>query len=272
MPFSERETNPSRTPPPVPPQYRKENPLDRTPDYTPPNPVKEFVGEEGTPSSPINVRQVHRGSPRRSSWRTLQPWLYGAVLAMVILSALWRNQHAFNVMTPAQHLSRARLAAKEHDVDLVLRHARAVQDSGPEASEARELIAAQEAVLRSQQATLREAEQYFEAERQKQEAQQQLKRQAEEARVVAVRELGNRLKDLGYDLSVSVSQEQPNEITITSTDFADTERRIRFLAFARGRGSPMIDVCMAGFQFVRLQSRIVFGFSETYPIDCLNIY
>jgi hypothetical protein len=265
-----RDIKPDHTPPPVPPQYRKENPLDRTPDYSQPNPVKEPAGGDSTPSSPVDIRQAHRQSARRSSGRTLRPWFYGVVVAMVILSAFWWNDHAFKVMTPAQHLSRARLAAKEHDIDLALRHAKAVQDGAPEASEARELFAAQEAVLRSQRATQQEAQQWLDADRQKQEAQweaqEQRVRQEQEARIAAVRELGNQLKDLGYDVTVSISREHPDEITITSADFANTEPRLRFLAFIRGRRSPMIDACAAGFQFVRLRSRAILGFSESYPL------
>ena len=79
-------------------------------------------------------------------------------------------------------------------------------------------------------------------------------------------ELQRELRNLGYDLTVAQS-DKPGELTIASKDFDETDRRLRFLSFLRGRSSPAAGVCIAGFEAVCLKGA---GFSEVYSLDCFN--
>ena len=86
-------------------------------------------------------------------------------------------------------------------------------------------------------------------------------------------ELQRKLRNLGYDLTVAQS-DKPGELTITSKDFDDTDHRVRFLSLLRSRNSPAAEVCLAGFQTVRLKTPGdlfgFFGFSQTYSLECFN--
>jgi hypothetical protein len=178
----------------------------------------------------------------------------------LIAFGLWED-HTFNTMTPAQHLAEAKNVLEKSDSDSknefswdeALRHARAVPTNSPEASEASEIAANLESRL--------------EIVRQPRAAAQQ----AKIAQASTIRELQNQLRDLGYDIRVAKSN-KADEIVITSKDFSDTENRVKFLAFIRGRSSPAGNACLLGFQTIRLESTIPFlGFSEQYSLDCFNI-
>jgi hypothetical protein len=174
------------------------------------------------------------------------------------------DAHTFNAMTPSQHLSRAKTAMERTDVAewaYALRHIRAVPPNSPEAVEATaiatELDARLEAFRRANAAGAAEAK--------------AAAAQAKSARASAVRELQVRLKDLGYDLTVAEAG-SPDEVAITSNDFDDTDHRVGFLSFMRGRNSPAVGACVVGFQSVRLKSSdFFFGFSESYPLDCFSL-
>jgi N-acetyl-anhydromuramyl-L-alanine amidase AmpD len=127
-------------------------------------------------------------------------------------------------MQPGEHLAAARSDLATGQVDDALRHAQAIT-KGPEAPEARAIEAAIGAALRQ--------------------ARQQARLVAEN-RKEAVSSLQSDLKNRGYDLTVSRS-DKPDEITIVSKDFGDTDHRVLFLSFLRGRNSPASQACVAGF-------------------------
>ena len=79
------------------------------------------------------------------------------------------------------------------------------------------------------------------------------------------------LKGLGYDLTVSRS-DKAGEVAITSKEFDDTDHRVRFLAFMRGKSSPRFGVCYAGFNKLRLKSSSIpfVGFDDSYSLECFN--
>jgi hypothetical protein len=178
----------------------------------------------------------------------------------LIAFGLWED-HTFNTMTPAQHLAAAKNVLENSDSDSKnefswdegLRHARAVPTNSPEASEASEIAANLESRL---------------------EVVRQPRAAAQRAKIAwasAIRELQNQLRDLGYDIRVAKSN-KADEIVIMSKDFSDTENRVKFLTFIRGRNSPAGNVCLLGFQTIRLESTIPFlGFSQPYSLDCFNI-
>ena len=65
-------------------------------------------------------------------------------------------------------------------------------------------------------------------------------------------------------MSQSLPSAVVQEVVITASDFPDTERRVRFLAFLRGRRSAVLGTCLGGFTRVRLRTseiRLV-GFNE----------
>jgi hypothetical protein len=81
---------------------------------------------------------------------------------------------------------------------------------------------------------------------------------AAEARAAAIANLEKDLRNRGYDLTVKQSN-TANEIAIASSDFSDTDHRVRFLSFIRGRNSPAVPACLAGFTTVRLSSFELFS-------------
>jgi len=85
---------------------------------------------------------------------------------------------------------------------------------------------------------------------------------------IAIKQLETDLKNLGYDLTVSNSS-TAGEIVVISSDFNDTDHRVRFLAAMRGRNLPTAEACYAGFTTVRLKSSsLPIGFSESHSLDC----
>ncbi len=89
------------------------------------------------------------------------------------------------------------------------------------------------------------------------------------ARAASIKGLESELKNRGYDLTATES-EAPDEIIITSSDFSDTDHRVRFLSTVRAKYSVNFSVCLNGYDKVRLRSsRIPFaGFDESYSLEC----
>lgn len=179
-------------------------------------------------------------------------FFYAAIIAVVIIAAVW-DAYTFRRLTPSQHLLAAKQALQgtNTDVDVGLRHISAIPPGSPEAVEAKE-IGTQ---LSWRKAAIEQAVEDA--------------KQAKEARHAAVAQLRVDLKALGYDLTVTES-EVPDEIVITSSEFADTDHRVRFLSFLRGKKSPVIAACWAGWRNVRLKSSGFFGFDQSYSLNCFD--
>jgi hypothetical protein len=94
-------------------------------------------------------------------------------------------------------------------------------------------------------------------------------RERERQQESAVAKLGTDLKNLGYDLSIQ--RGKAGEIVIGSDDFEKTDERVRFLALLRGKHSPMVGPCGAGFGSVRLRSGWFGSFNEPYELNCYAI-
>jgi hypothetical protein len=163
------------------------------------------------------------------------------------------DEHAFNSMTPAQHVSEAS-GQREDDlvsIGVALRHIRAIPANSAESRAAKEL----EARLRTRDAAIKQANAG--------------QKEAAVSRANAVSQLGSDLKNLGYDLAVERSGTQ-DEIVITSSEFSETDHRVRFLAFLRGKSAPTFGICWNGFSKIRLKSSKIpyVGFDEGYSLDC----
>jgi hypothetical protein len=159
----------------------------------------------------------------------------------------------FNSLTPSQHLDEGKSGLTVRDmpsVETAMRHVAAVPRTSPEAKEAAEV----EAQLKSRWTEIRQERNAVE--------------QARKSRASAIAQLQTDLKNLGYDLSVS-DYDGAGEIAITSSNFDDTDHRVRFLAFLRGRNSPTSGICWMGIKSIRLRgSGFFLRFNETYPFSC----
>jgi hypothetical protein len=196
----------------------------------------------------IKFRGVPVPTPSGKQWVFIVYALFmGAVIADFAI-----EEHHFQQMTPAQHLSaaKAKKSGGESDVNEGLRHVAAIPASAPESAEAKTV----ETDLQNRKTA------YDDAAREAQ--------QARAAQVSAVKELGESLKNRGYDVKVS-KEEKENGIVIVSSDFDDTEKRVRFLSTLRGREGLSYSVCSAGLITVRLRSsEYLFGFNESYSLEC----
>ena len=166
---------------------------------------------------------------------------------------MWPGWH-FAHMTAAGHLRAAKSALDEHELDTARRHLNAVAAGTPGAARLTRKLAAD---LQAHEAALL------------QEATSQRAQQARaEAQRAAVRELEQRLRDLGFDVTVAQSID-PQEITIAAPGFDDPNRRDGFLTFLRGPNSPIAPACAAGLQMVRLKGPgVFFGLSDKFSLDC----
>jgi hypothetical protein len=176
-------------------------------------------------------------------WIVALPLFWGCMLFSV-----WWDDHEFNKMSPARHLE---LAENLISFDEAWKHLDAITPNSPEAAkvpETRERLKAKR--LANQQAATARAS-------------------AAVGRAAAVTELEKDLRNRGYDLTVSGS-ETPDEVIITSADFADTDHRVQFLTAMRSKHSG--PACWAGFRTVRLRSSSfpLVGFSEDYSMECTN--
>jgi hypothetical protein len=134
-----------------------------------------------------------------------------------------------------------------------LRHLSAIPANSEEFGKAKEL----EIELRSQETALTEAA--------------AAKQQAKASQSSALDQLRTDLKNLGYDLTVEGS-ETPGEVIITSPEFDDTDHRVRFLSFIRGKNAPTASICVGGFTQIRLKSWKIplIGLNDAYSLDCFR--
>ena len=162
----------------------------------------------------------------------------------------WRFAH----MTAAEHLRAATRALDEHELDSARRHLNAAAADTPGAARLTRKLAAD---LQAHEAALLE------------EAAAQRAQQAKaDAQRAAVRKLEQRLRDLGFDVTVAQSID-PQEITIAAPGFDDPNRRDGFLTFLRGPNSPIGPACAAGIQMIRLKGPgAFFGLSDKFSLDC----
>ena len=181
---------------------------------------------------------------------------FGCVLgaALVVLGgALWPGWR-FAHMTAAEHLRAATSALDEQSLKTAQRHLNAVSADTPGTARLTRKLAAG---LQTHQAALQ------------QEASAALALQAQaESQRLAVRELEQNLRNLGFDVTVAQSV-NPSEITIASRAFDDPGQRDRFMTFLHGPNSPIAATCAAGIQAVRLKGPgLFFGFSDRFSLDC----
>jgi hypothetical protein len=118
-------------------------------------------------------------------------------------------------------------------------------------------------------AELQEREATFKAAQARQTEKEGTTNAVRNASMLAITQLSSDLKNLGYELSVEAGgADAPTEIVITSSDFDETDHRVRFLASIRGRNAPTAAACWNGFDRVRLRSSRIplVGFSEIYSI------
>lgn len=193
--------------------------------------------------------------------------LFGGIFAFTMVVAFvasMRDKWVFNHMTDAQHLWEAKKSTPElGDVYLALRHLGAISPGSPEARESKGV----EATVRQKESELSAAE----SERKAAQAKNaQAANDAREARAASVKQFESALKNIGYDLSVEASDDSHSEVVITSQEFSETDRRIRFLSVLREKWTPAALVCLQGFSRVRLKSSKIpmVGFSESYTLDC----
>jgi hypothetical protein len=288
MRFGKRDSPPpSSTPPSVPPQYRKETVTGARSHGAAARQPQAAAADNSRSEGLAEARAKESNQARRDMsflWHPVSRWpallfplrqalrnvlgflakglLYPPsfilfALAIIFGVAAW-DQHTFKAMTPAQHLDAARAALGDKHFDDGLYQLSAIKPGAPESADAKELegelTAAKEAAQRDQAAP------------------QEAARIAERQREAVVQQLQARLSELGYAVTVAPS-DKPGEIVITSKDLGDTDHRVRFLAFLRGRNSPATSACFAGFHTVRLSSGLlspIWGFSEAYSLDCFG--
>jgi|HubBroStandDraft_3_1064219.scaffolds.fasta_scaffold99795_2 hypothetical protein len=195
--------------------------------------------------------------------------LFGGIIVLVLVTALvedLRDRWVFGHMAGATHLWEAKKSTPQLvDVSLALKHLSAVPPASPEAAEAKAL----EKALRLKQSEMGAAEAAHAAEESRKQAESaQTAKEAGEARAASVRQFQTVLRNVGYDLSAEASSDDRNEVVITSKEFDETDRRIRFLSFLRKEWGPAGTICWQGFSKVRLRSSKIplVGFSESYSL------
>jgi hypothetical protein len=200
----------------------------------------------------------------------------GFILGLILFGVLntrfddQAENRAFNALSAAQHLEAAKQALRLGLFSDGLRHVNAIAKGAPEASEATRLRDDLAAGKRAADLAAAKNEEELAALQQARIAQErETAKAAENARKAAIRDLQDNLKNLGYATTVGPS-DKPEEIVITSKDFGDTDHRVRFLSFMRGRNSPAGGVCLAGVQTLRLKDAGWFGFNEAYSLDCFS--
>jgi hypothetical protein len=129
--------------------------------------------------------------------------------ALLIFAFVAIDSYHFDHMTPAEHLAAAK-QAQNGDSNAV--------------TDGLQHIAASLAAKNFEPVLQARAEQFRET--------ALAARQIQAGQVAAVNDLGTSLKNLGYDVKVSKS-DTAGEIAITSSEFSDTDHRVRFLAFVR---------------------------------------
>lgn len=190
-----------------------------------------------------SVSGVFLASKSKSKKTLIAVGCFVAYVGLVVFLN-YRELRDFNAMTPAVHLETARSLLAEGRLYEALRHAQSITKGA---------VALQARVIEAEITEAREQT-----------------RLAEENRKAAISGLQTELKNRGYELIVSRS-DKPKEITIASKDFSDTDHRVQFLSYLRGRNGPAGRACIAGFQNVRLKdTSLIAGFSEVYSLNCFN--
>jgi hypothetical protein len=191
--------------------------------------------------------------------------MFGGVVAIGFAIALvgeLRDRWVFGHMTDKDHLWEAKVALDTPvDLNLSLRHLGVIPANSAERAKA--LVLEREVRQKeSEMATAESARKAAQAERTR------AATEASEARAASVRQFETALKNVGYDLSAEASGDSRDEVVITSKEFEDTDRRIRFLSFLRKEWGPAGAVCWQGFSKVRLRSSKIplVGFSESYSL------
>lgn len=178
---------------------------------------------------------------------------YVGFIVIFVAYMAWQ-EHKFNKMSPAAHLAAAKAGSIQNGSDRqdMKRHLEAIPKNAQQAGQA---IALREQIDDDESRAGQEYE---------------LRAQANNARASAIVQLGKDLKDLGYELSVEASPDTWDEIIITSTELGDTDHRVRFLSFMRGRNAPTGGLCGAGLTKLRLKSSTLplVGFNELYSLSC----
>jgi hypothetical protein len=162
----------------------------------------------------ITVGRIRVPTPSGRQW----VFVVYVVFMLAVFIDFAVEEHRFGEMTPAQHLSEAKTRERGTDSEVAdgLRHIAAIPANSPESAEAKTVEADLQARKTAFDDAIREAQ------------------QARAAQASAVKELGESLRNLGYDVKVS-KEEKGNGILIVSSDFEDTEKRVRFLSTLRGR-------------------------------------
>ncbi len=186
------------------------------------------------------------------AWRSIAVLLCIGIFAAIVVYNLSGN-HPFKSMTPAEHLE----AAKRESLDDLESVRRAWEHVASLPVNSAEFSAADDLRKRLD------------------EREKALRDKAESNAVprLTIKDFEGALKNLGYDLTAQQS-DNPNEIVVTSADFSDTERRVRFLSFIRGKHTVTGSLCRDGFNAIRLKSSSLpfVGFNNSYSLDCSSEY
>lgn len=200
---------------------------------------------------------------------------FGGLFVLTFLDQLAEihDKWVFAHMTSEQHLWEARKSTPDAiDVKLALRHISALPNNSPEAAAAQVLKTTLEKKLSEIEAdNALTAKAVAKAQRDLDTKAADAK-SAQDSRSIAVTQFALDLKNVGYNLSVKINPDVSHEVVITSSDFSETDHRVRFLAFIRSKNSPAYIICLSGFTTIRLKaSQIPFvGFDESYALDCFN--
>jgi hypothetical protein len=201
------------------------------------------------------------GTLRKSVLQNKRGWalLLGLVAFWLLVAESVREEEnaknqkaaAFAAMSPGDHLVSARIDLRAHLYQSALSHLKEIPPNAPEAGDA----------------TL--VEQEVRSAQQEEAAARAVEAAAQAAWENAIRNVENNLKSLGYSVAVSHSNVR-DELVMTSSDFGDTDHRVKFLSFLRSRRSPAFEACFVGYRKVRLKAGTPFGFDEVYSLECSN--
>jgi len=191
--------------------------------------------------------------------------MFGGVVALGFIIALvgeLRDRWVFSHMTAKDHLWEATVALDTPtDLGLSLRHLGAIPVNSAERAKA-QVLEEEVRQKESEMSALASQNKAAQAENAR------VAKEASEARASSVRQFQTALRNVGYDLSVEASHDDQAEVVITSKEFDETDRRIRFLSFLRNAWGPAGAVCWQGFSRVRLRSSKIplVGFNESYSL------
>jgi hypothetical protein len=168
-------------------------------------------------------------------------------LGILVLTDFW----TFHRMSAQDHLHSAKSALAANNTSEALRQVSAIPLSAKESGGAEEVRQRAHEAIRAEEERWKPAIEYLQ--------------KAGEARNGAVRSLQAHLQSLGYDVTVKAGETRA-EVVMISTDFSDTDHRVRFLAVLR---KEIVNeaTCAAGLTTVRLRAQW-WSFNQTYSLDC----